>query len=126
MFEQATLTNGPASARAWTTFLGLSSQLALVTLAVLAPMVWPQMLPTAHILEILAPPLPPGPAPRHLGGEVKLRPSRPGVVMFNRGFYIPARVPNSPIPIIDDEPTGPPMVGIPLGMGGPGGGIPGG
>ena len=26
MFEQATLTNGPAGARAWTTFLGLSSQ----------------------------------------------------------------------------------------------------
>src|SRR5580704_1396890 len=126
MFEQATLTSGPAGARAWTTFLGLSSQIALVSLAVLAPMVWPQMLPTAHILEILAPPLPPGPAPRPLGGEVKLRPSRPGMVKFHHGLYMPTIIPNSPIPIIDDEPTGPQIVGIPLGMGGPGGGIPGG
>src|SRR5580698_7310837 len=125
MFEQATLTNGPASARAWTTFLGLSSQLALVTLAVLAPMVWPQMLPSAHILEILAPPLPPGPAPKPLSGEVKLRPNRPGMVKFSHAFYIPTHVPSGPIPIIEDEPVGPQIVGIPPGMGGPGGGIPG-
>jgi protein TonB len=63
MFEQATLGNGPAGRRAFTTFLGMTSQVAFVTLAVLAPMVFPQALPTARFWESLAPPLPPGPKP---------------------------------------------------------------
>ena len=61
MFEQSTLNNGPAGARAWTTFFGLTTQVALVSFAMLVPMVWPQVLPTAHLLETLTPPLPPAP-----------------------------------------------------------------
>jgi len=121
MFEQATLTNGPSGARAWTTFLGLTSQVALVSMAMLAPMVWPQVLPTARFLEALAPPLPPAPPPKPLADEVRKMPSRPGVVRvaFTGGFAMPTHVPKGPIPIIQDEPVGPPIVGIPIGMGGP-------
>jgi hypothetical protein len=91
MFEQATLTIGPAGKRVWTTMLGVTTQVALVSFAVLAPMVWPQVLPTARFLETLAPPLPPAPPPKPLGGEVRQRPSRPVMVRVSRGFYVPLR-----------------------------------
>lgn len=117
MFEQATLTNGPAGKRVWTTMLGVTTQVALVSFAVLVPMVWPQVLPTARFLETLAPPLPP-PAPRPLGGEAKQRPSRPVMVRVSRNIYIPQIIPDR-IPIIVDEPTGPMAVGIPQTFGGP-------
>jgi protein TonB len=127
MFEQATLTNGPAGVRAWTTFLGLTSQVAIVGLAVMVPMVFPQVLPLAHIVETLAPPLPPAPPPRPLGNEMRTRPSRPGLARFTfHGLIAPTSVPRTPIPIIEDEPAGPQFVGMPVGLGGPGGGIPGG
>jgi protein TonB len=130
MFEQSTLNSGPAGARAWTTFFGFTTQVALVSFAMLVPMVWPQVLPTAHLLETLMPPLPPGPPPRQLGGEMKRAASRPGIVRpaFHLGPLVaPRRVPTTPIPIIEDEPTGQiELVGIPSGMGGSATGIPGG
>ena len=128
MFEQSTLNNGPAGARAWTTFFGLTSQVALVSLAMIAPMLWPQVLPTARLLETLTPPLPPGPPPRPLG-EMKRTASRPGAVrpaIWTGGLIAPTRVPTAPIPILEDEPVGAGIVGIPSGMGGPATGIPGG
>ena len=87
MFEQATLTNGPAGKRVWTTFLGLTSQVALISFAALAPMVWPQVLPTARFLESLAPPLPPAPPPKQLGSAVRQRPSRPGMAWATTDPY---------------------------------------
>jgi len=126
MFEQATLTIGPAGKRVWTTFLGLTSQVALISFAALAPMVWPQVLPTARFLESLAPPLPPAPPPKQLGSAVRQRPSRPGMVRFIHGIYAPTSVPPGPIAIIEDEPTGPMVVGVPVGFGGPEVGVPGG
>jgi protein TonB len=129
MFEQSTLSNGPAGVRAWTTFFGLTTQVALVSLATLAPMVWPQVLPTARLLETLMPPLPPAPPPRQLGSEMKRVASRPGAIRpaFRNGALIaPTHIPTDPIPVIEDEPVGAPNIGIPAGMGGPAAGIPGG
>jgi protein TonB len=93
MFEQAVLTNGPAGKRALTTFLGLTSQVALVSLAALVPMVWPQVLPLARLEIALAPPVPPG--PKHLGDEKKL-PARPVTkdAPWPLSKYQPARVPD--------------------------------
>lgn len=123
MFEQSTLSKGPAGVRAWTTFFGLTTQIALVSFAMLVPMVWPQVLPTARLLETLTPPLPPGPPPRPLGGEIRRAPSRPGAVRtpFRPDVLnAPRSVPTDPIPIIEDEPTGQiEIVGLRPGMGGP-------
>jgi periplasmic protein TonB len=113
MFEQATLTDGPAGKRAWTTFLGLTSQVALVSFAVLVPMMWPQVLPTARFLE-----------PRQLG-EAKQRPTKALVVregFHSTGFYVQPRIPKGPILLIDDAPTGPFVVGPPDTIGGGSGG----
>jgi protein TonB len=117
MFEQATLTSGPAGTRAWTTVLGFTSQIALVSFAVLVPMVWPQVLPTARFLESLAPPLPP--APRQVG-ELKKVPVTARVLKpmsWPLTKYQPANIPTR-VYMIVDEPVGPSVVGIPTGMGG--------
>jgi periplasmic protein TonB len=109
MFEQATLTNGPGGKRIWTTFAGFISQVILLTFAVMAPMMWPQMLPTARIWESLAPPLPPAPKPL---GEVKHAPASVTPLRhmpWSLTKYQPASVPTS-IPTIVEEPAG---IGIP-------------
>jgi len=129
MFEQSTLSNGSAGVRAWTTFFGLTTQVALVSLAMLVPMVWPQVLPTTRLLETLMPPLPPGPPPRQLGDEMRRVARRPGAVRpaFRNGPLVaPSYIPKDPIPIFEDEPMGPPNIGVPPGMGGPATGVPGG
>ena len=120
MFEQSALTNSPSGVRAWTTFLGMTSQIVLVTFAVLVPMIWPQALPTAHFLETLVPPLPPAPAPKPLG-EVKPVPATGHVlkaVPWALTKYQPVSVPNKVYTIMD-EPTGQAVVGSPMGSGQP-------
>jgi protein TonB len=105
MFEQATIANGPAGKRVWTTVLGMTSQVALVGFAVLAPMVWPQVLPLAKLEINLAPPLPPG--PRHLGEERPKQPARTTVVRtpFRSLLdYQPPRVPDH-VAMLDEEPA---------------------
>lgn len=103
MFEQATLTTGPSGKRLWTTVLGFTSQAALVSLAVLAPMVWPQVLPLARLETSLAPPLPPGPpqldnrGQKHPGHTTVVRP------VHSLLDFQPARVPDH-VTIIDEEP----------------------
>jgi periplasmic protein TonB len=118
MFEQSTLTNGPSGVRAWTTFLGMTSQIVLVTVAVLVPMIWPQVLPTAHFLETLVPPLPPAPAPKPLG-DVKPVPVTGHVlkaVPWALTAYQPASVPNKIYTIVD-EPVSIGVPGAPTGAG---------
>ena len=123
MFEQATLTNGPAGKRIWTAMLGATTQVALVSFAALVPMVWPQVLPTASILETLAPPLPPSPAPKQLGETKRqaIRSSGARQSAWRSVFVVPMRIPPGPIPILQDEPAGPSVVGVPEGFGRPDG-----
>lgn len=118
MFEQATLTSGPAGKRALTTLLGMTSQVALVSFAVLAPMVWPQVLPNARFWESLAPPLPPG--PKQLGGQEKhaVRPLRPWKQLAVTGLVEPIQVPDRVDTTFVDEPTAAFVVGAPGGIGG--------
>jgi protein TonB len=115
MFEQATLTNGPAGKRFWTTFVGLTSQIALVSFAMLIPMLWPQVLPTARFLESLAPPMPP--APRQLG-EAKRIPASARVLKplpWSLVKYQPASVPTRVYTLVE-EPAGVGVVGLPAGL----------
>lgn len=114
MFEQSTLSNGPAGRRAWTTLFGMTTQIAVVTLAMMAPMVWPQVLPTAHLLETLTPPLPPAPPARPLDSrrEIPIRTSKP--VPWSLTSYQPVTVPTRIYTIVD-EPVGTGVVGSPTG-----------
>jgi len=106
MFEQATLSNGPAGKRLWTTLLGLTSQVALVSFAVLAPMVWPQGLPIRRLAMSLTPPVPPG--PRQLGDKTPRHPvraARPWRESYAVGLVQPTRVPGR-VTMLDEEPLG--------------------
>ncbi len=59
MFEQAVLSNGPASKRVWTTFAGVTGQALLVTFAVMIPMIWPEAMPSHQsLLRIFVPGVP--------------------------------------------------------------------
>jgi TonB family protein len=105
MFEQATLSSGPAGKRVWTTFLGLSSQMALVGFAALAPMVWPQGLPITRLAMSLAPPAPPG--PRHSGDKPAAQALRKTRVLreWPAWRYEPDRIPDRVYTNVVDEPN---------------------
>jgi periplasmic protein TonB len=113
MFEQLTLSNGPAGRRAWTTCFGITTQVAVVSLAMMVPMVWPQVLPTARLLETLTPPLPPAPAPRPLLAREAI--VRTAIrVPWSLTAYQPSTVPTRIYEIVD-EPVGTGVVGSPAG-----------
>src|ERR1700743_2160101 len=106
MFEQATLPDGPAGKRAWTTLIGVSSQLAVITVAIVLPMARPEILPLAKLETLFAPPLPLPPAPHPLDGQPQHHPGHVSVVreLFPSPIrYAPTKVPDR-IPVSDDIP----------------------
>jgi protein TonB len=72
--------------------LGLTSQVALVSMAALAPMVWPQVLPLARLEISLAPPVPQG--PKQLGERKPMRPTRMKDELWPLAKYQPTHVPD--------------------------------
>jgi len=113
MFEQATLASGPAGKRVWTTFLGFTTQVMLVSGAILAPMIWPQMMPHAQMMATFLPPVPPGPPPK--GDLAKQRTAARVVPRAEfRGFIAPASIPTR-VTLIDDAPTASYVMGVPNG-----------
>jgi protein TonB len=75
MFEQSTLPRGSTLKRFLTTSLGMTGQAMLVGCMLLAPMVWPQILPKAMVMMTIAPPGPPPPKPAS-GPTVRSRATR--------------------------------------------------
>src|SRR5579863_7242246 len=124
MFEQAVLSNGPASKRVWTTFAGVTGQALLVTVAVMIPMIWPEAMPGRQALLRVFIPAPPPPLP-HRGEAAPPRVTRVIREFPKNGISIPRYVPPHPVQIIDEPPmpqgvysgadTGP-AVGSPYGV----------
>ncbi len=118
MFEQAVLSNGPASKRVWTTFAGVTGQALLVTFAVMIPMIWPEAMPSHQtLLRVFTPsaPLPPPPA------DPKASPTVTHAVIrqFSSGVLtLPHSIPPTPQIFVDPPET--------VGGGGVPGGVPGG
>jgi len=101
MFETAVLCSAPSTKRVWATFAGFTGQCLLIGCALLAPLVWPQVIPHVSWAISLAPPGPPPPPP----------PSDPDVprhahvvpLQASRGpFTAPSRIPDHPMIIVDD------------------------
>ena len=121
MFEQATLSTAPASSRLLSTCLGVTGQALIVGCMLLAPLIWPQVLPQLRSYITLAPPGPPPPPPV----PVTTVQPRSAVHTIARqwkpdGFYAPRSIPAKPLTIDDPPDIGPP--GVVGGMQGPGGG----
>jgi protein TonB len=127
MFETAVLSYGPPTKRVWATFAGFAGQAFLVGCALLAPLLWPQVIPkVAYVMSIAPPGSPPPPPPP---GDAAV-PKRARVVPFQRAdnvFHEPIRIPEHPAVIVEEPETlvaaGGSKYGVP---GGIDGGVPGG
>ena len=114
MFEQAVLSNGPASKRVWTTFAGITGQAMLVTFAVMIPMIWPEAMPSHQtLLRVFSPTSPPPPPPP--GEQRAPSVTRVTRIFTDRGLPMPRTIP----PTID-------MTVEPPAVQQGGGGVPGG
>jgi protein TonB len=121
MFEQAVLA-APPSHRLFGTFAGVTCQAIFVGSLILAPMLFPQMLPDVKSMVWLTAPGPPPPPPAP-GPMVRPR----TVTTATRAFCelcAPLRVPKEIAIVVDDPPeiaSGPGVVGM-EGLFGPAGG----
>ena len=104
MFEQAVLSNGPASKRVWTTFAGITGQAMLVTFAVMIPMIWPEAMPSHQsLLRVFSPGPPPGPPPKP-EAAAETRVTRAVPKQWREGSLpMPVRVPPH-VAMIEDPP----------------------
>jgi periplasmic protein TonB len=102
MFEQAILAPAPLGKRVWSTCAGVSGQVLLVGALILAPLVFPQVLPQVQSLVTLVAPGPPPPPP---GGGTIVRP-RPAQAtrQFRCTFCAPPRVPEKIEMVAEDPP----------------------
>ena len=62
MFEHAVLENSFGNRRAFAASAGFAGQAALAAFIAIAPLIWPQVLPSPRLTMTIAPP-PPAPAP---------------------------------------------------------------
>jgi periplasmic protein TonB len=119
MFDQVFVADAQNSKRFWTTCAGVTGQVGLVAAMILAPMVWPEALPSMHsIVTLLTPPgPPPGPPPK--APEAPQQATRP---VAHRSIYnadgtvnIPRKIPTEIKMVVDDLtapiPGGGPCVG---------------
>jgi len=74
MFETAILADGPGKKRVWTTCAGVTGQALLVASAMLAPLIWTQVLPQAQLLTTLITPSAPVSPARTTAAEPVVRP----------------------------------------------------
>jgi periplasmic protein TonB len=122
MFE-ATLTAAPVSHRLWGTCAGVTGQALVVGALILAPLIFPQVLPQVESLVTLVAPGPPPPPPA-AGMLVRPRTSVAATRTFRCDFCAPVAVPSRVVTVVDEPPqaTG---IGVPGGVpGGQAGGVP--
>jgi protein TonB len=127
MFEQSTVPSGQPSKRFWATCLGITGQAILVGCAILAPMVFPQVLPRTALVTSLLPPVPPGrPKPDPERPHTKQPRTAPTKEYRSGAFFQPVSYPKTAATIIDPPPEeftgGPGVVGAPEAFGNGGAG----
>jgi periplasmic protein TonB len=117
MFEDAILEGSFGNRRAFAASAGFAGQTALAALLVLAPMIWPQVLPSPRLTMTIAPP-PPVPAPPEKITRVTPRNPRSVAPIFRTDLLIPTRVPAHPAVVADDVEPAPTVAGgVPGGFG---------
>ena len=99
MFEQSAVS--PESRRGWAVMAGFAGQFLIVGGALLAPLLWPELLPRAQLFTwILAPAVPPSPTRKP--PPVNVRAARPRQFV-NRELVVPRLIPPTAA-VIDDPP----------------------
>jgi protein TonB len=117
MFETAILSNGPRTKRVWATIAGFTGQVMVIGCALIAPLLFPQVIPKVAYVMSIAPPGPPPPPPPPGGDNT---PRHPRVIPVTQSaLKYPTRIPTTTPVIIDD-------VEAPSVAGGSRNGVPGG
>ena len=100
MFEQAVLPSGPGGRRYWPVIVGFTGEFLLLACVLVAPLIWPQLLPQARMLAWIMAPAPPpptkSPAPTHVRA---LKPFQ----SIGGKVYVPVSIPPQAV-MIDDPP----------------------
>ncbi len=128
MFEQSTISYGPPAKRLWNTCVGLTGEILLLACAVLAPMVWPQVMPPLLAFRTsLLPPVPQAPPPPDPGPRPRTQPAaQPTHQIVANQLIAPVRIPAKPVIFVDPPPE-PAAATVAGGMpGGQRNGVPGG
>jgi len=122
MFETANLANGPSTKRVWATLLGFTGQLALVAFALVAPLIWPQVIPRVASAISIVPPISGPRDPKPPGARVEPRKSAMAVRPTHQFFEPrPQDIQNKPLKL-DLPDSGPVVTGTASsGPAGPGG-----
>lgn len=117
MFEHAILENSFGNRRAFAASAGFAGQAALAACIAMAPLIWPQVLPSPRLTMTIAPP-PPAPAPPEHTAAVRPRTRHSLAPVFRTDFLLPAHMPAHPAVIVDKGAQDPaPASGIPGGIG---------
>jgi protein TonB len=123
MFDQVFVAEAQDSKRFWTTCAGVTGQVGLVAAMILAPMVWPEALPSMHsIVTILTPPGPPPPPlarPEAAPQPTHAAAVHPFVDPSGRVFQ-PPKIPDKVTMLTDDPPV---VTGVYVAGGIPGGAV---
>jgi periplasmic protein TonB len=105
MFETAVLSYGPPTKRVWATFAGFTGQAALVGFALLAPLLWPQVIPkVTWAVQVVGPPPPPPPPP---GPSVIPRHAKAYTQFVDNVLQQPVAIPPKALIFTEDEPVTP-------------------
>jgi protein TonB len=111
MFERAML--NPAPVRRWAVTVGMAGEVFLVSAALMAPLIWPRILPRAEIVtSILSPP-----APVAAFKNPVATPPRPVRRWFNTGLFYRPSAAFQTAAMVNDLPA--PEVGVEGGSDGP-------
>jgi periplasmic protein TonB len=125
MFEQ-TFVGGGQTKKSWTVLLAFGIQIVLIVVAVIIPMIWFEVLPTAQLQSFLVapPPPPPPPPPPAAAPPVKVVKVIPR--QFDAGKLQAPKVVPKEVATIKEEELPPPTSGVAGVVGGVPGGTPGG
>jgi len=103
MFETAVLSYGPPTKRVWATFAGFTGQVALIGCALLAPLLWPQVIPkVAWSIPIVGPPPPPPPKAPPMHASAQQAHVIP-VQSNGKQLFQPVSIPPRPTKIVDPD-----------------------
>ena len=92
MFEQSTLTSASRSKRFWATSAGAMGECLLLLFAIVAPMIWPDVLPRTNLITSLLPPVPQG-RPKPLENQPRPSTGRTPRVAYHTGVWEPPEFP---------------------------------
>ncbi len=126
MFETAILAGGPGKKRVWTTCAGITGEALLVAGAMIAPMIWTQVLPKAQLTTWLTTPSAPTAPVRPIPADPVVRPREQvrRAFQFTNVLHLFAKMP-AHAAMVDDPPdvgpAGPYVIGALPGDGRAGG-----